>query len=276
MDLLKRERWDLFVTVYGETHGAGHLFWQLSQPDHPLYNSFKGKVAGDPLRETFQEVDEGIGRIAEAAGDDATVIVFSGHGMGPATIDLPSFAILPELLYRYSCPGKIGIQMEPSTGPLPPMLTKLKWNYWERHLWGYKYDKNPLTRLLRRETPTRLFKLLTPYIDRAEPDGMISPFELARRGDRDCPWIPANWYRPAWPQMKAFAIPSFADGFVRIKLKGCDPQGVVSPQDYHSVCDEVSEILMRLRDGRKGIPMVKICELARIPLLPKINCQMPI
>ena len=269
VDLLKRERWDLFMTVYGETHGAGHVLWHLSQPDHPLYNAFQGKVAGDPLLEIYQEVDAGIGRIAAAAGEDATVIVFAGHGMGPATVDLPTFVILPELLYRYSCPGRIGIQMEPSSGPLPPMVTKLKWNYWERHLWGYKHDKNPITRLLRRETPTRLFNLLTPYIDPAEPDGMISPFELTRRGDTIVPWIPANWYRPAWPRMKAFALPSFADGYVRINVKGRDPQGIVSPDEYDSVCDEVSAILSRLRDGRKGLPMVKgIRRTRKDPLTP--------
>jgi predicted AlkP superfamily phosphohydrolase/phosphomutase len=256
VDLIKRERWDLFITVYGETHGAGHVFWHLSQPDHPLYEAFKGQVAGDPLLDVFQEIDAGIGRIADAAGPDATILVFSGHGMGPATVDMPSFMMLPELIYRYSCPGKIGIQMEPSTGPLPPMLTKLKWNYWERHLWGNKYDRNPITRLLRRETPTRIFNLLTPYIDKPEPNEMISPFELTRRGDTVVPWLPPNWYRPAWPKMKAFALPSFADGYVRINVKGRDPQGIVSPDEYHSVCDEICGILMRLRDGRKGLPMV--------------------
>lgn len=256
VDLIKRERWDLFATVYGETHGAGHVFWHLSQPNHPLYEAFKGKLAGDPLLEIYQEVDAGIGRIAEAAGEDATVIVFSGHGMGPATIDLPTFAILPELLYRYCFPGRIGIQMEPDTGPLPPMLTKLKWNYWERHLWGHKYDRNPITRWLRRETPTRLFNLLTPYIDRPEPDGMISPFELTRRGDRIAVWIPANWYRPAWRLMKAFALPSFGDGYIRINVKGRDPQGIVSPDEYIAVCDELCDILSKLRDPRSGRPMV--------------------
>ncbi len=257
VDLLKRQRWDLFVTVYGETHGAGHVFWQLSQPDHPLYNSLKGHVVGDPLLDVYQEVDNGIRRIAEAAGDDATVIVFAGHGMGPATVDVPSFAILPELMYRYSFPGRFGIQMQPSTGPLPPMLTKLKWNYWERHVWGHKYDRNPITRWLRRETPTRLFNLLTPYIDRPKSYGMISPFELTRRGDTVVPWIPPNWYRPAWPRMKAFALPSFADGYVRINVKGRDPQGIVPPDEYHSVCNEICEMLGRLRDGRRGLVMVR-------------------
>jgi predicted AlkP superfamily phosphohydrolase/phosphomutase len=57
--------------------------------------------------------------------------------------------------------------------------------------------------------------------------------------------------------MKAFALPSFADGYVRINLKGRDPQGIVSPNDYNAMCDEICGILMRLRDGRRGLPMVR-------------------
>jgi len=257
VDLLRREPWDLFLTVYGETHGAGHVFWHLSQPNHPLYDAFKGKVSGDPLLEVYQEVDDGIGRIADAAGRDATVLVFGGHGMGPATIDIPSFALLPELLYRYSFPGKVGIGIEPSTGPTPPPLTKMKWNYWERHLWGYRFDRNPISRFLRRETPTRVFSRLSHFLDPGDSEPLISPFELTRRGDRNVPWLPPNWYRPSWPKMKAFALPSFGDGFVRINVKGREPHGIVAPEDYNSVCDEVCAMLNRLRDARNRIPMVR-------------------
>jgi predicted AlkP superfamily phosphohydrolase/phosphomutase len=269
VDLLKREPWDLFLTVYSATHSAGHTMWHLSQPEHPLYDAFKDKVDGDPLLQCYQDVDQGIGRIAEAAGENATIIVFSGHGMGPATIDLPSFVFLPELMYRYCFPGKVGIKVEPSSGPLPPMLTKMKWNYWERHLWGYKNDPNPITRWLRRETPTRIFNMLLPYIDSPDKDDLISPFELWRRGDAECPWVPANWYRPSWPRMKAFAVPSFADGYVRINLKGREPNGIVNVQDYEAVCNEISAIVSRLRDGRKGIPMVqRIIRTRENPLAP--------
>ncbi len=256
VDLIQRERWDLFLTVYGETHGAGHVFWHLSQPDHPLYEAFKGQVADDPLLEIYQAVDDGIGRIAAAAGPDATVLVFSGHGMGPATIDIPSFAMIPELMYRYSFPGRVGISMPPASGPLPPMFTKMKWRWWERHLWGNKYDRNPITRWLRRDTPSRIFNMLTPYIDSAARDDLVSPFELTRRGDANVPWLPPNWYRPSWPRMKAFALPSFGDGFVRINVKGREKHGIVNPKDYDAVCDEISQILYDLRDERKGIPMV--------------------
>jgi hypothetical protein len=164
--------------------------------------------------------------------------------------------MLPELMYRYSFPGKIGIGMEPTTGPLPPMFTKMKWRWWERHLWGNKHDRNPIRRLLRRDTPSRIFNSIAHYLDPGDGDDLISPFELTRRGYQHVPWLPANWYRPSWPRMKAFALPSFGDGFVRINVNGREPGGIVDPKDYRAVCDEISEILCGLRDARNGVPMV--------------------
>jgi len=256
-DLLSREPWDLFLTVFSEPHAGGHVFWQVSQPDHPLYAALRPKVDHDPYLNTFQAMDDAIGEILEQAPKDACVLIFSAHGMGPATIDLPSFAFLPEFLYRYNFPGKWALGGDSKiTDPLPPPLTKMKWNYWERHLWGTKYDPNPVTRFLRRDTPTRLFNLIEPWLDSSEKSGLISPFQLVRNGDMVIPWNPAEWYKPLWPSMKAFAIPSFAEGYIRINLKGREPQGMVDPADYDALCDELSAKLYALREPRTGIPMV--------------------
>lgn len=256
-DLLEREPWNLFLTVFSESHGGGHIFWQLSQPDHPLYETLRPQIDHDPLLAIYQAMDKAIGEILTKAPQNARVILFSAHGMGPATIDLPSFIFLPEFLYRYSFPGKYGIGYGDPQAPLPPMVTKMKWNYWERHLWGSKYDPNPVRRFLRRETPTRLFNLIEPWLDANSETDIVSHLQLGRQGETVIPWNPAQWYKPLWPSMKAFAVPSFAEGYVRINLKGREPQGIVAPAEYHAVCDDLCEKLHRLRDPRKGIPMVK-------------------
>jgi hypothetical protein len=255
-DLMTRDSWDLFLTVFSELHAGGHVFWHLSQPEHPLYEAFKDQVAHDPLLEIFQAIDQAIGEIVASAPADARVIIFSAHGMGPATIDLPSFVFLPELLYRFSFPGKWALGTGERTASLPPMVTKMQWNFWERHIWGTQYDPNPVTRFLRRKTPTRLFRLIERWIDSNPASGLISPLQLMRQGDRVVPWNPAQWYKPLWPTMKAFAIPSFAEGYIRINLKGREPQGIVTPANYHAVCDELCHKLYNLKDSRKGIPMV--------------------
>ncbi|MEL7037892.1 MAG: alkaline phosphatase family protein [Cyanobacteria bacterium J06592_8] len=256
-DLLQRQPWDLFLTVFGESHGGGHVFWQLSQPDHPLYETLRPKVSHDPLLAVYQAMDKAIGEILTKAPENAYVVLFSDHGTGAATIDLPSFIFLPEFLYRYSFPGKCAIESGKISDPLPPMITKMKWNFWERHLWGQKSDPNPIRSFLRRETPTRIFNLIEPFLD-ANPGeyDLISPFQLRRQGETVVPWNPAQWYKPLWPKMKAFAIPSFAEGYVRINLKGREPNGIVDPSEYEAVCDDLCEKLHALRDPRNGIPMV--------------------
>ncbi|MDJ0556291.1 MAG: alkaline phosphatase family protein [Microcoleaceae cyanobacterium MO_207.B10] len=256
-DLLQRENWDLFLTVFNTPHAGGHLMWQLSQPDHPLYEQLRPKVSEDPYLKLFQAMDKAIGEILTKAPENANIVIFSAHGMGPATIDVPSFVVLPEFLYRFSFPGKYALVHGDISKPLPPPITKMKWNYWERHLWGEKYDPNPIRSFLRRETPTRIFNIIEPWIDATDKSGLTSVFQLRRQGETVVPWNTAQWYKPLWPSMKAFALPSFAEGYVRINLKGREPQGIVDPSEYHQLCDELSEKLYALKDARKGIPMVK-------------------
>ena len=256
-DLLERENWDLFLTVFNDPHSAGHLFWHLSQPEHPLYEAFQSHITHDPLLAIYQAMDDAIGQILEKAPENAYIVIFSAHGMGPATIDLPSFVYLPEFMYRFNFPGQWQLAYGDPSEPLPPPLTQMKWNYWERHLWGDKFDPNPIRRFLRKETPTRIFKLLEPYLDRTEKPDLISNYELRRRGDKVVPWNPAQWYKPLWPSMKAFALPSFAEGYIRINLEGREPQGMVSAAEYHGLCDELCDKLYALKEPRKGIPMVR-------------------
>ena len=65
----------------------------------------------------------------------------------------------------------------------------------------------------------------------------------------DCPLgaQPPMWYLPAWPTMRAFALPSFSEGYVRINVKGRDAAGIVEPADYDRVYDEISAELYKLR-----------------------------
>ena len=74
--LLAQPDWDLFLTVFGETHRGGHLLW----PDADGL----GPASVDRLLDVYREVDRSIGRLLEAAsGKFTTLIIFALHGMGP-------------------------------------------------------------------------------------------------------------------------------------------------------------------------------------------------
>jgi predicted AlkP superfamily phosphohydrolase/phosphomutase len=81
--------WELFFTVYGESHAAAHYCW--------------GDEAA--LQAVYQEIDRGIGALVQQAGPDAAVYLVSGDGVGP---NRAGWHLLPEVLRR------LGYLAEPS------------------------------------------------------------------------------------------------------------------------------------------------------------------
>jgi predicted AlkP superfamily phosphohydrolase/phosphomutase len=82
-DLLRRGGWDLFFTVFHESHCAGHQTWHLHDRDHPRHDPAAAAAVGDPLIEVYQAFDRALGRLIEAAGPGTPVVALFSHGMGP-------------------------------------------------------------------------------------------------------------------------------------------------------------------------------------------------
>jgi predicted AlkP superfamily phosphohydrolase/phosphomutase len=77
LDLMDQGPWDLFFAVYGEPHCGGHQLWP-----QPRGRAGRSTDDWEPLRRIYEEVDDGIGRLAQKAGPDATIMLFTSHGMG--------------------------------------------------------------------------------------------------------------------------------------------------------------------------------------------------
>lgn len=268
VDLLGREKWDLFLTVFGETHGGGHNFWQF-QPEHPLYTSSipgREKLPKDPLKDIYKEIDVALARILKHAPQDAKVVIFSAHGMGPNTMDLPSTLFLAEFMYRYNF-GKAALGNQSVKSSRQSQLTSMTWNTWERHVWNTNGRGNPLIKLAREYFPSRLYNAVAQYLEVQDPDYPMGPVAAKEMyGDR--PWYqPTMWYSRLWPRMKAFALPSFSEGYIRINLEGREANGIVNPEDYHSVVDDICEQLRGLKCARTGTPMVaELLKTRKTPL----------
>ncbi|BAY17452.1 type I phosphodiesterase/nucleotide pyrophosphatase [Anabaenopsis circularis NIES-21] len=248
-DLLRRDSWDLLLTNFNETHTGGHDLYAFSDPEHPLYEHLtKGNNDVDPLLETYKDIDRAIGEILTEAADNAYVLCFSPHGMGLNFSDLLSQTFLPELLYRYSFPGKVAIAPGQVGTTPPPVITKPIRNSWPGNIWTSLYEPNPIAKFFKTWTHKKFLQssqhgLRSPYSAEAEATAMG--------------WMPVMWFQPLWPQMKAFALPGFADGHIRINLKGRERDGIVTAEEYATVCDEISQMLYRLKDARTGKALVK-------------------
>jgi predicted AlkP superfamily phosphohydrolase/phosphomutase len=256
LDLLRREPWDLFFTVFGETHSAAHFFWHLGQ-DHPLH-PWKRTVAGDPMLRVFEAVDRAIGEIL-AARPDADVLLFSPEGMEANSVDLPSTVFLPELLYRFSF--EAAGMADGGISGLPPLAIRLPNALgWHRQIYALRSDTHPVRRRLRRWLPIEVSgwweRASSPGPGPSYPGSFGTLFHQ-----------PPIWYSQLWPRMKAFALPSIAHGYIRINVRGRERDGVVLPSEYFSFCDELTGHLEALRNPRSGRPLVrKIVRTRESPL----------
>jgi predicted AlkP superfamily phosphohydrolase/phosphomutase len=259
-DFLRQEQWDLFLTVFGETHSACHDFWFLNQPDHPLYHHNQvGGFASDPMLEVFESVDRVIGEILTEVPENAYVVVFAAHGFGSNTTDVPSMLFLPEFLYRFSFPGKFMLPSgQPGTVPPPPITAPKKLN-WQAEMWRHTHDPNLLKRWLKRWGSDKLNQKLDSGLRKLNKlMGLDYSFSSGlSRPKGTMTWQPPMWYQPHWHRMKAFALSSFSEGYIRINLQGREPEGIVAPSEYDDLCDELTQQLYSLKNGRTGEPMVK-------------------
>lgn len=254
-DLMRSEQWDLFIAVFGEVHSASHYLWHTAQPNHPLYEHFRNFFDEDQMLAVANTVDDALGEVLAAAPQDANIIVFSQEGMVANTGDMPGSLYLPELLYRYSFPGRRGIDPNPRSRvgenePPPPPILHPRSRAWFREAWTLKHDDKPVRNFLRRHLPLELGWFVEKIM--GTPGGPGHPWDF------EVKYQPAVWYSPYWPEMKAFALPTASQqGKIRVNLHGREASGIVAADEYEGVCAEVTQHLRDLRNGRTGAPLVR-------------------
>jgi predicted AlkP superfamily phosphohydrolase/phosphomutase len=98
---MRRHPWDLLLVVFAELHPAGHYLW----PEHvPVChgNSSTADLSAPKLRDLYAAVDAAIGEIIKECGDDVTVFIVSGDGVGPNHC---AWHLLPQVLSRLGFTG---------------------------------------------------------------------------------------------------------------------------------------------------------------------------
>jgi predicted AlkP superfamily phosphohydrolase/phosphomutase len=61
-----------------------------------------------------------------------------------------------------------------------------------------------------------------------------------------------------WTTTRAFPIPMDHAGYIRINVRGREPQGIVSPgQEYDAICAELAAGFMSFHDLKTGSPIVR-------------------
>mgnify|MGYP001792469872 CR=1 FL=1 len=189
------------------------------------------------MREVFQAIDQEIGNMLTHIADDTYTVIFSGHGMQANALDVPSMMMLSEFMHRWHF-GEPALAPGQLNQPLPEPETNYS-QHWKHEIWNRRA---------------------------ATATGLDSPTEQQANG-APLSWMPANWYKPLWPQMRAFALPSYSEGQIRINLKGREARGLVDIGEYDALCQALCEQLEQLTNARTGKPMVrKISRTRQHPL----------
>ena len=79
--LLQQGPWNLFTTTFSETHVAAHQFWQLRDPQHPLWDSKSAQACGDTLENIYRSIDVNLANLLEALPADANVVFMTPQGV---------------------------------------------------------------------------------------------------------------------------------------------------------------------------------------------------
>lgn len=80
-DLLRRERFDCFMLLFGESDTAAHHFWSTHDRESPRFDSALRDELGDVVRLVYRRLDEALGKLMDAAGA-RHVLIASDHGFG--------------------------------------------------------------------------------------------------------------------------------------------------------------------------------------------------
>ncbi len=220
--LMREQPWECFVTVYGETHPGAHYCWRPSAD--------AGASALSLLRELYEEIDRGVGRILEALPADANVFVVSGDRIGP---NHSGWHLLPDVLRRLDLLCEPAAQSEAGSGEqrqgaVSGGAASKGWDPIRtlRDLLPKDFRKS-----LARRLPTKLRDRLARRVDMGAID---------------------------WSRTRAFTLPTDLEGCVRINRAGREPFGIVQPgSDYEQLCGQITDALMELVNPETGRPAVR-------------------
>ena len=169
----------------------------------------------------YRALDEAIGRIRGHAGADCAFMVVSGDSVGA---NHAAWQVLPEVLARLGYLGLPGTpQADEPRASGPARFDPVKAL---RDLLPKEFRKN-----LARKLPTALRDRLAQRVDTADID---------------------------WARTRAFCLPTDLEGYIRINLRGREPQGIVSPgAEYEALLADLEAALLELRDAETGAPVVR-------------------
>jgi Type I phosphodiesterase / nucleotide pyrophosphatase len=257
--------WDLALIHVSEAHSVLEALWHGVDERHPLHSHTSSRAAAEGVHKVYQAIDRLVGTLT-AEFEDATILLFSMHGMGPNRSDVPGMVLLPELLHRYAFRRSFFVQPESwslATNGVPILGEEDDWHVVTPNPRSIlRRIRDRLVRRTRDEAAKFLPKHMKEMLKRvlraqngesgSQRSQALGVGSILARRRMSLEWMPAARYQPLWPKMPAFALPAFYDGRIRINLQGRERKGIVPLARYEVICKEIMQILKDCRDPFSG------------------------
>ena len=223
--LMEQEDWELFLVVFGELHPAGHYFWHFQDADHVAYpQDGEGELHESALSDVYIAMDKAIGKIVEGVGEDTTVFIVSGDGIGP---NHSGSHILQDLLTRMGLLNNMNADT-PDEGEGSSGTEKKR------------RGKSDALQMIRNMIPQNL----RAFISR----------KLLPKSVNEKLYLRWKTSGISWEHTRAFLIDNANEGYIRINLKGREPQGIVEQgKEYEALCEELYQTMKSMTNPATGL-----------------------
>jgi predicted AlkP superfamily phosphohydrolase/phosphomutase len=194
-------------------------FWHFMDSSHAAYPG--PNEFGETILEFHQILDEALAEIVNLLDDRMGLLLVSEHG----TRALETYFAVTSWLETSGF-----LAMKDEKAATPPTLA------------GIGAEVYALLRALRRSGLDWLPKIVSSRVTAHALPVTIPSADLPSRVD--------------WAATRVFC-PAEASGGVRVNLRGREPHGIVAPEDFAAVCEEVRAALVALVDPATGRHVVR-------------------
>ncbi|MFQ5456203.1 MAG: alkaline phosphatase family protein [Nitrospirota bacterium] len=215
--LLKKYAPDFFMVLFGETDLVGHNFWHLHDSNSPYYNKKEGEKYKDAILKVYQMADKNIGKLLELIDDNTTLIIMSDHGHGGCS---------DKAIYLNNWLAEKGF---------------LKFANTSYHS-GVNLFLDGLKNMGLRYIPAKI----KGQIMRSKSIMFVNKIESRIRFSH-IDWSGTRAYSEETPHFPA----------IWINLKGREPMGIVEPEEYDAIRDQIIDELSAFSDPETGQKIVK-------------------
>jgi predicted AlkP superfamily phosphohydrolase/phosphomutase len=220
--IMKLKSWDCFMIVFMESDVVSHHFWEYHDRSSPYHIPLKNSRFHNPILSVYEELDHAIGKLLSIAPEDTVTMIVSDHGFG-GTGD--------KIIYLNSWLKSKGFLAFKNKNENDNLFSSLSRNTALSKL------RDLGTRIIPANIRKKLLYNKIGVVKRVESFLRFSHIDWGQTYaySEETPYYPTIW----------------------INLKGREPEGIVDPENFDKLRDEIIEKLLQWKDEEDNNPLIK-------------------